>query len=193
MAATDAMCKARQPLPEAMQLMVAIKQALIAEEKARSRVQEAEGRAPSRMSGSTAGQPQGAVAAAPAGRPALLLPSGPGLVIDELVCELRAHGDGGGGGGAAATGPGAACGNLMCTGGAGGGPPKRLLVCGGCRAVAYCSRACAQAMWPRAHRFSCPRLVARRAAGAGQPQVAAAEQQGQGAAAPCELAPRVAG
>jgi hypothetical protein len=171
---------------------VALQQASTAVDRARSRAQEAQGRALSGMCGGTAGQPQGAVAAAPDGPPALLLPTGPGLVIDELACELWAHGDGGGGGGTAATGPGSACGNPLCTGGAGGGPPKRLQVCGGCRAVAYCSRACAQAMWPRAHRFSCARLAARRAALGGSTPVAEAEQQGQGAA-PSELALRVAG
>ncbi len=139
----------------------------------------ADGREASSAGGGRAGQ-RAAVVDGPL---APLLPTGPGLVLDELACELWAGGcgDGGGGGGAAAAGPGAACGNPLCTGGPGqAATPRRLLVCGGCRSVAYCSRACAQAMWPRAHRFSCARLAARRAAGAGvQPVAAAAEQQEQ--------------
>ncbi len=187
---SEALQRQASPRGPSMRLLHAVLHASGAVSKARRRV-----------AGDMAGQ-EGAVAAATPCPRAPLLPTGPGLVLDELAPWARGWGDGNVDG--AATWPrAAACGNPLCTGGgACGGPgqaptPRRLLVCGGCRSVAYCSRACAQAMWPRAHRFSCARLAARRAAGAGGPLGgAAAEQQGQqlgGGAGVAEPAPCVDG
>ena len=48
-----------------------------------------------------------------------------------------------------------ACANPAC------GAYDDLRYCGGCGAVAYCSRECSRAHW-RAHRAECRRLVAER-------------------------------